>query len=123
MFNLYYDKRFPVEYLIFQLADPEKVDDFITIDHEVWTTYLASFDGFISKEVWINEKKPGEIHTILIWENLECWKAIPLEQLKAKDFEFKEKLGSKCEIVRRVHKEYDHGLFKIRHFEPKQVSK
>lgn len=123
MFNEYENKCFPVEYLVFQLEDPDKIEAFISIDHEVWTTYLSSFDGFISKEVWINKSKPGEIHTILIWENLECWKAIPLEQLKAKDAEFKTKLGCKCEIVRRIHKEYDHGLFKVRHIEPMKVLK
>jgi uncharacterized protein (TIGR03792 family) len=123
MFNEYENKCFPVEYLIFLLEDPDKVEAFISIDHEVWTTYLSSFDGFISKEVWINKNKPGEIHTILIWENLECWKGIPLEQLKAKDTEFKTRLGCKCEIVRRIHKEYNHGLFKVRHIEPMKVTK
>lgn len=121
MFNEYQDRLFPVEYLVFQLEDPDKTEDFITIDHEVWTTYLSSFNGFVSKEVWINTQKPGEIHTILIWENMECWKSIPLDELKIKDKEFKDKLGSKCEIVRRIHKEYNHGLFKVRHFEPHKV--
>lgn len=113
----YSNKNFPVEYLIFQIENKENIDRFIKLDHEIWTSFLSSFPGFISKEVWVNYDTPGEIHTILIWESMDFWKNIPLDKLKLKDKEFCEKFSYNFKMTRRIHKELNHGLHKVRHFE------
>lgn len=113
----YSNKKFPVEYLIFQIENPNSVDKFIELDHKIWTSYLSSFQGFISKDVWVNFNNPGEIHTILIWETMDDWKSIPLDGLKEKDKEFIKAFGEPFEMTRRIHKELNHGLHKVRHFE------
>jgi len=116
--NLSYEhKRYPVEYLIFQLEDPKMIDRFIELDHTIWTAYLESNPGFIAKEVWVNEENPGELHTVVIWETMEQWKVIPLEELKATTKKFDQAFGSPYKITRRLHKEYNHGLYKVRHYE------
>ena len=68
MKNIYKNKKYPVEHLIFNIEDTSRINDFIELDELIWTNELSKFKGFISKEVWINENNAGEIHTILIWE-------------------------------------------------------
>jgi hypothetical protein len=58
-------ERRPVEVLIFQM-DPAVVDEFIRVDHEVWTLGEALMPSlsripFLSKEVWLDDSKPGEV--------------------------------------------------------------
>ena len=58
-------EQLPVEVLVFRVA-PEHVDEFIAVDHEVWTlgeALLPGFDRipFRSKEVWTDDSKPSEI--------------------------------------------------------------
>lgn len=113
----YSNTKYPVEYLVFKIDNPENIDKFIELDHKIWTAYLSTQKGFVSKEVWINSSNPGEVQTILIWENLECWKAIPKNELIEKDKEFTKAFGDKFEIARRIHLETNHGLFKVRHYE------
>lgn len=111
--------KYPVEYLIFQVHDstPEIMEKYVQLDHDIWTKYLASKPGFVSKEVFINEDTPGEVHQIIIWETLESWKSIPLDELKEVVREFDNSLGTTYDTVRRVHKETNHKLYKVRHYE------
>ena len=56
-------ERRPVEVLGFQV-DPRDIDEFLRIDHEVWTRgEAASLDErgipFISKEVWAERRPAG----------------------------------------------------------------
>lgn len=102
---------YPVEYLIFKVEDASKVDEFINLDSEIWTKYLAEKKGFKSKEMWINVNNPGEIHSIIRWKSLEDWKSIPVEELKEIDALFKVHFPTSFEIVGRKHKEFDHKFF------------
>jgi len=119
--NNYQNKHYPVEYLIFQVADSTKIESFIELDDQIWTSFLSKQPGFISKEVWINENQPGEIHTILIWENMDGWKSIELSELKRIDQVFKQAFGSEFMITRRVHSEYHHGLYKVKHVQDRSI--
>lgn len=69
-----------VEELVFTVS-PAFVEEFIRIDHEIWTLMLAKYDGFISKETWINDDAKGEVSTIIYWESIDKWKAIPESDL------------------------------------------
>lgn len=71
-------EHYPVEHLVFTTA-PEHVQEFLDVDHEVWTLGEAEsglFDHipFLYKEVWVNDNKPGEMHFIFVWESIESWK-------------------------------------------------
>ena len=93
------------EYLVFQV-DPDRVDAFIELDHEVWTGYMEQFPAFISKDVWINESKPGEVSFIIYWNSYDEWKSIPVEDLIEKEKEFDEIFGAEnYELVGEYHKE------------------
>lgn len=104
---------FPVEYLIFQVEDSQTVDEFIKKDAKIWTSFLQKNPAFKSKEIWINDQTPGEIHSIITWENLEGWKSISEELCKDIDKEFKSVYGKPFYIKRRVHSEYDHQFLKV----------
>ena len=114
MKNIYKNKKYPVEHLIFNVANTSRLNDFIDLDEKIWTYELSKFKGFISKEVWINDNNPGEVHTILIWETMDEWKSIPLEKLKEIDDKFIEAYNGEFKIVRRIHKENNHGIYKVR---------
>lgn len=104
---------YPVEYLVFQLEDPNTIEEFINCDFEVWTSFLKDCKGFVSKQIWVNDTTPGEIHAIISWKTVEDWKSIELDQLKEIDKKFQEKYIHGFNISRRVHKEYSNGLFEV----------
>lgn len=101
---------YPVEYLVFELDHPETREQFIELDHEIWTMFLKEYPEFISKEIWINDNNPKEVHSIIIWKNMEGWKSIPIEKLKQVDVYFAKQYPFSFKIVRRLHKEMNHGL-------------
>ena len=70
----------PVEVLVFRV-DPNDVEDFVRIDHEVWTLGEASALGhdaipFLSKEVWLDDDRPGEITIVIQWPSIDAWNAV-----------------------------------------------
>lgn len=101
---------YPVEHLVFMLEDPESVDEFINLDHEIWTMFLAEYPDFVSKQMWVNDNNPGEVHSIISWKTLEGWKAIPVEKLKFKDKEFHDNYTKGFKIIQRIHVEHNHGI-------------
>ena len=79
-------ERLPVEVLVFEV-EPEHVDEFIAVDHEVWTLGEADTDGighipFLSKEVWIDDAHPGRIILTFVWESIESWQHVGDEHLQ-----------------------------------------
>jgi len=101
---------YPIEHLVFQLSDVNSIQEFIALDLEIWTNRLSVYDGFVSKEVWINTNNPGEVHNVIIWEKMEKWKSIPLEDLKKIADDFDKAYGKKYVTTRRIHKENNHGI-------------
>lgn len=85
--------NYAVEFLTFKIHNVERVKEFITLDDEIWTTYLAKFPFFISKEVWTSKTNPNEVHSLIYWETLSEWKSIPVAELMAKDKEFTDQFG------------------------------
>ena len=81
-----------VELLKFKVK-PEIHDKFIEIDRQVWTDMLKKCNGFIDKEVWINADNQEEILCLIKWESRQQWKSIPLDQLKATESTFAQKMG------------------------------
>lgn len=108
--------EYPVEYLVFKIAETASIKEFLELQQKVWTKYLSSFDDFVSEEIWINKENPGEIHKIVVWKSMDGWKDICPIELKEKDEEFKKLYNKPFQITRRLHKEYNHGLYRVKLF-------
>jgi len=80
-------------------VSPELREKFIQKDAEIWTATLASYPGFLGKEVWINPETSSEVVLIIRWESLEAWKAIPQDQLEQTEQQFTQKFGEQQEII------------------------
>ena len=115
-------EHYPVEHLVFTTA-PEHMEEFLKVDHEVWTLGEAEstlFDHipFLYKEVWINDHKPGEMHMVFVWESMESWE-------KMKDRELQERLAAAFDskfphpyqLIRCVEEEENFGIQRFSRFE------
>ena len=108
------ENGYAVEYLVFEVK-PELVDQFLELDHEYWTLFLKDQPGFISKEVWVNKSKPGEVSMITYWNTMEEWKSIPVEKLIEINTELTETFGKEnFKLVGEIHKE--NALYKVREY-------
>lgn len=108
------ENGYAVEYLVFEVK-PELVDRFVEVDHQYWTLFLKEQPGFISKEVWVNKSKPGEVSLIVYWNSLAEWKAIPAEKLMETEQKFTAAFGAgNSKIVKEVH--HDNLLYKVREY-------
>lgn len=111
----------PVEILIFQV-DPNDVAPFLQADHDVWTLgEAASLAGdeipFLSKEVWLNQNRPGEITIVFIWPDQATWDAVGQPALQDRlTAEFEQRFDRPYELVREVHLEEDLGLHRWSRF-------
>jgi uncharacterized protein (TIGR03792 family) len=105
---------YAVEYLVFEV-NPALIDRFIEMDHHYWTLFLKEQPGFISKEIWVNKSKPGEVTAIIYWNTPEEWKSIPVEKLMETDKKFSEAFGEEnSKIVKCLHN--DNELCKVREY-------
>ena len=116
------DERQPVEVLVFRV-DPRHVDEFLRVDHEVWTLGEAFADGadripFLSKEVWLDDSRPGEVTLVFVWESMEAWESVDTDSLQsALQADFDARFPHEVELVRAVHEERDKGIHRWSRFE------
>ncbi|WP_044500942.1 TIGR03792 family protein [Nostoc sp. PCC 7107] len=87
-----------IELLKFQV-DPNRRESFIQQDAEIWTTALAKYPGFLSKEVWINPHNLSEVTFIIRWATREQWKAIFEADLAVIDSKFAQALGDTYQLI------------------------
>jgi uncharacterized protein (TIGR03792 family) len=103
-------ERLPVEILVFEV-DPEHVDEYLRVDHEVWTlgeAFHPEVDHipFLSKEVWLNDNRPGEVTLIFVFESMEAWERIGAGHIQAQiQAEFERRFPHRQTLVRAVHDE------------------
>ncbi len=115
-------ERLPVEVLVFEV-DPEHVEEFLSIDHEVWTLGEAHTDGFghvpfLSKEVWLDDAHPGRIIITFVWESIESWKRVGDEQLQQTlQARFDDRFAHPVTLVRALHEESNFGIHRVSRFE------
>jgi uncharacterized protein (TIGR03792 family) len=118
---LTYERR-PVEVLVFSMH-PSVVDEFITVDHEVWTLGEAFTPGldripFLSKEVWLDDSKPGQVTLIFVWENQELWDTVGNLELQTHLQEmFDEKFPHRVELIAAHHEDSGFGIHRVTRFE------
>lgn len=100
----------PIEILVFRV-DPERVEEFLLVDHEVWTLGEAATPGtdgvpFVSKEVWLDDDRPGEITIVFVWPDRASWDVVGepsfQERLTAA---FERRFTGRYELISAVHEE------------------
>lgn len=80
-------------------VSPDLREKFIQQDAEIWTSMLANYPGFLSKEVWINPETPTEVVLIIRWASLEEWKAVPPDRLAQTEQQFNQAFGDQHQII------------------------
>lgn len=74
-------------------VQPELREQFVQKDAEIWTTKLASYPGFLNKEVWISPDDLSEVVLVVHWASFEQWQAIPAAELQRTEAEFNAAMG------------------------------
>ena len=112
-----------MEVLAFRV-DPGDVEHFLAVDHEVWTLGEADTPGvdgipFLSKEVWLDAQRPGEITIVIEWPSMAAWNAVDdptFQQQLAERFD--ERFARPYEIVRGAADAKQLGIIRWSRFEP-----
>jgi uncharacterized protein (TIGR03792 family) len=115
-------ERLPVEVLVFEVA-PEDLDAFLALDHEIWTLKEAFGQGlsrvpFISKEVWLNDSRPGQATLVFVWESMEAWDTVGQAAFQqALQAEFDARFDRPVHLVRAYHELANMGIHRYSRFE------
>lgn len=92
-----------VEQLVFEM-DPNSVERWLKLDHEIWTEGLALQPGFVRKEIWTSSKRPGRITATIWWESFEQWTAIDPQWLAETEAVFTAAFApSEAKLVGELH--------------------
>lgn len=116
------NERRPVEVLVFSM-DPVVVDEFLRVDHEVWTLGEAAVDTlgnipFLSKEVWLDDSRPGEVTLVFVWDSMQHWEAVARPSVQQRlTAEFARRFPHPVTLVRALHEESHHGIHRVSRFE------
>ena len=112
----------PVEVLVFRM-DPAVVDEFIRIDHEVWTLGEAHMEDltdipFLSKEVWLDNSKPGEVTIVFVWDTQDAWDIVGNTEFQKKlQAEFDSRFPHPIELIAAPHEDSNFGIHRVTRFE------
>ena len=116
------DEERPVEVLVFRM-DPAVVDEFIRLDHEVWTLGEAHMEGlidipFLSKEVWLDNSKPGEVTIVFVWDTQDAWDIVGNTEFQKKlQAEFDSRFPHPIELIAAPHEDSNFGIHRVTRFE------
>ena len=112
----------PVEVLVFRM-DPAVVEEFIRVDHEVWTLGEAYTEGltdlpFLSKEVWLDSSKPGEVTIVFVWDTQSAWDIVGNTEFQKKlQAEFDSRFPHPIELIAAPHEDSHFGIHRVTRFE------
>lgn len=115
-------ERLPVEVLVFRVPGDD-VEEFLALDHEIWTLGEALLDGFeripfISKEVWLDDSRPGVITLVFVWESMEAWDRVGAVEIQRRlQAEFDRRFPGPVELLRAYHDESGRGIHRWSRFE------
>lgn len=115
-------ERLPIEVLVFEM-EPALVDDYLRADHEVWTLMEAGAPGFdhvpfVSKEVWVDDSRPGRVTIVFVWESMEAWMAVGAADYQARlQEEFERRFPHPVRLVAAWHEDARMGLHRVSRFE------
>jgi hypothetical protein len=115
-------ERRPIEVLVFEM-DPSVVNEFIAVDHEVWTLGEAKSLGhgdvpFISKEVWVDDAHPGQVTIVFVWESLDAWMAVADPEIQKRlQAEFDERFTHPVRLIAAPHETSNFGIHRVSRYE------
>jgi uncharacterized protein (TIGR03792 family) len=115
-------ERRPIEVLVFEM-DPSVVNEFIAVDHEVWTLGEAkSLEHgdvpFISKEVWVDDAHPGQVTIVFVWESLDAWMAVADPEIQKRlQAEFDERFTHPVRLIAAPHETSNFGIHRVSRYE------
>ena len=115
-------ERRPVEVMVFQM-DPAVVDEFVAVDHEVWTMGEARTPGFqripfLSKEVWLDDSTPGQVTLVFVWEDQPSWDIVGERSFQESlQRAFDERFPHPVTLVAALHEESNFGIHRVSRFE------
>ena len=121
-FSFVSGERRPVEVLVFGM-DPAHVDEFLRVDHEVWTlgeAFLPGFERipFLSKEVWLDDSRPGRVTVVFVWESLDAWMAVGSAEIQARlQAEFDARFPHPVQLAEAWHDDTNFGIHRWSRFE------
>ena len=112
-------------------VDPAHVEEFLAVDHEVWTLGEADAGGgdgdgdgdsdriaFLSKEVWLDDAHPGRVVLIFVWESIEAWQRVGDEELQQTlQARFDALFPHPVTLRRALHEESNFGIHRVSRFE------
>ena len=81
-----------IEWLKFTVS-PEVREKFIKKDEAIWTAALATYPGFLGKEIWLEPTRADNIIFIIRWQSRQQWKSIPVEDLTMIEQRFAAAMG------------------------------
>jgi uncharacterized protein (TIGR03792 family) len=116
------NERRPVEVLVFRMA-PSVVDEFIRVDHDVWTLGEALMPGlstipFLSKEVWLDDSRPGEVTLVFVWDTQEQWDIVGETSFQQElQHIFDSRFPHPVELIRAPHEDSQFGIHRVTRFE------
>jgi uncharacterized protein (TIGR03792 family) len=116
------NERRPVEVLVFRM-DPAVVDEFIRVDHHVWTLGEALMPGlntipFLSKEVWLDDSRPGEVTLVFVWDTQEQWDIVGETSFQQElQRIFDSQFPHPVELIRAPHEDSQFGIHRVSRFE------
>ena len=76
-----------IEWLKFKV-DSDSREQFVQQDEKIWTASLATYPGFLGKEVWIEPNTSDTVIFVIRWQTREQWKSIPIKDLAEIEREF-----------------------------------
>lgn len=115
-------EHLPIEVLVFEM-DPSVVEQFLAVDHEVWTLGEAALPGFaqipfLSKEVWLDDSRPGRVTVVFVWESLEAWMAVGSEEIqRSLQARFDASFPHPVRLAEAWHEETNFGIHRWSRFE------
>jgi uncharacterized protein (TIGR03792 family) len=115
-------ERLPIEVLVFRM-EPSVVEEFLAVDHDVWTlgeALLPNFERipFVSKEVWLDDAKPGEVTLVFVWESLDAWMQVGSTEIQTRlQSEFDARFSHPVELIAAPHEDSNHGIHRWSRFE------
>ena len=103
-----------IEWLKFRV-DPDSREQFIQQDEAIWTAALATYPGFLGKEVWIEPNDSDKVIFTIRWQTREQWKSIPASDLA----KIEQKFSTKMREMNIKYKMIESKEFQIRKFPAK----
>ena len=103
-----------IEWLEFRV-DADSREKFIRQDEAIWTAALATYPGFLGKEVWIEPNASDKVIFTIRWQTREQWKSIPASDLA----KIEQRFSTKMRQMNIKYKMIESKEYQIRKFPAK----